>query len=147
MGALFPYFALLRNRADGIAATLLILLLVIASDTGAYFTGSWIGRTKLASAGEPEEDRGGRNWGSGAMRGGWIAAAAGRWWRAGASARPQDFRVAMGILAQLGDLGGLGAQTQRRGEGFGVDFPGHGGLIDRTCSIVFAVTLAYYWGR
>src|SRR5580704_639149 len=34
VGTLFPYFALLRNRPDGIPMIIFILLLVIASDTG-----------------------------------------------------------------------------------------------------------------
>ncbi|MGZ6210866.1 MAG: phosphatidate cytidylyltransferase [Candidatus Binataceae bacterium] len=146
VGALFPYFAHLRNRADGIAATLLILLLVIASDTGAYFTGSWIGRTKLASRVSPKKTV------EGAIGGLALCVAAGlllrrplvAGWSVGQTA---GFSVAMGILAQLGDLAGSALKRSAGVKDSGWIFPGHGGLIDRTCSIVFAVTLAYYWGR
>ncbi len=39
VAALFPYFALLRNSADGVPIVILMLLLVVTSDTGAYFVG------------------------------------------------------------------------------------------------------------
>jgi phosphatidate cytidylyltransferase len=55
VGALFPYFALLRNRTDGIAMIIFVLLLTMVSDTGAYFAGSWFGRTKLAPRVSPKK--------------------------------------------------------------------------------------------
>ncbi len=54
VGALFPYFALLRNAAGGIPIIILMLLLVVASDSGAYFVGRSLGRIKTAAAREPK---------------------------------------------------------------------------------------------
>ena len=48
VGVLFPYFALLRNGSGGIRMLLLVILLVVVSDSGAYFIGMYLGRTKLA---------------------------------------------------------------------------------------------------
>ncbi|HYL60181.1 MAG TPA: phosphatidate cytidylyltransferase, partial [Candidatus Acidoferrales bacterium] len=39
VGVLFPYFALLRNSAGGVVLIIFMLLLTVASDSGAYFTG------------------------------------------------------------------------------------------------------------
>ena len=146
VGTLFPYFALLRNRPDGIAAIVLILLLVIASDTGAYFTGSSIGRTRLAPRVSPKKTV------EGAIGGLVLCVVAGLLlrlplvpgWSAG---RTVTFSLAIGILAQLGDLAGSALKRRAGVKDSGWIFPGHGGLLDRTCSIVFAVVLTYYWGR
>ncbi len=48
VGFLFPFFALLRNSPDGIDLLLLVILLAVVSDSGAYFVGRFMGRTKLA---------------------------------------------------------------------------------------------------
>ncbi len=45
VGVLFPYFALLRNGPGGIEMLLLVILLVVVSDSGAYFVGMYLGRT------------------------------------------------------------------------------------------------------
>jgi len=146
VGALFPYFALLRNRSDGIAVTVLILLLVIASDTGAYFTGSWIGRTRLAPNVSPKKTV------EGAIGGLALCVLAGLVLR-----RPlvsewgvtqtAALSAAIGVLAQLGDLAGSALKRRAGVKDSGWIFPGHGGLLDRTCSMVFATVLAYYWSR
>lgn len=146
VGALFPYFALLRNRPDGIAAIVLVLLLVIASDTGAYFTGLSIGRTRLAPRVSPKKTV------EGAIGGLALCVVAGLLlrlplvpgWGVGQTV---VFSAVIGILAQLGDLAGSALKRSAGVKDSGWIFPGHGGLLDRTCSIVFAVTLAYYWGR
>jgi phosphatidate cytidylyltransferase len=146
VGALFPYFALLRNRPDGIATIVLILLLVIASDTGAYFTGSWIGRIRLAPKVSPKKTV------EGAIGGLALCVVAGLLlrlplvpgWGVGQTAA---FSALIGVLAQLGDLAGSALKRSAGVKDSGWIFPGHGGLLDRTCSIVFAVILAYYWGR
>jgi phosphatidate cytidylyltransferase len=146
VGALFPYFALLRNRSGGIAATILILLLVMASDTGAYFVGSWIGRTRLAPRVSPKKTV------EGAIGGLALCVVAGLLLRRPLA--PQwsigqtlALSAAIGVLAQLGDLAGSALKRSAGVKDSGWIFPGHGGLLDRTCSMVFATVLTYYWGR
>jgi phosphatidate cytidylyltransferase len=146
VGALFPYFALLRNRPDGIATIIFVLLLVIASDTGAYFAGSWIGRTKLAPHVSPKKTV------EGAIGGLILCVVAGLLlrqplvseWSMGEAS---TLSAAIGILAQLGDLAGSALKRCAGVKDSGWIFPGHGGLLDRTCSMVFATVLAYYWSR
>ena len=55
VGVLFPFFALLRNSPDGIHLLLLVILLAVASDSGAYFIGRYLGRTKLAPSLSPHK--------------------------------------------------------------------------------------------
>jgi phosphatidate cytidylyltransferase len=144
VGGLFPYFALLRNRPGGIAMTIFILCLVIASDTGAYFAGSWIGRRKLAPQVSPKKTV------EGAIGGLALCVIAGlvlrkpllSGWDPGGAVL---LSAAIGISAQLGDLAGSALKRSSRVKDSGWIFPGHGGLLDRTCSIVFAVVLAYYF--
>jgi phosphatidate cytidylyltransferase len=146
VGALFPYFALLRNRPGGIAAMILILLLVIASDTGAYFVGSWIGRTRLAPRVSPKKTV------EGAIGGLALCVVAGLLlrqplvpeWGIGQTVA---LSAAIGVLAQLGDLAGSALKRSAGVKDSGWIFPGHGGLLDRTCSMVFATVLTYYWSR
>ena len=123
VGALFPYFALLRNRTDGISVIVFILLLVIASDTGAYFAGSWMGRTKLAPHVSPKKTV------EGAIGGLALCVVAGLLLR---QPLVSGWSVGQAVVlsAAIGDAGAigrscrLGAQAQCRGEGFGMDFPG-----------------------
>jgi phosphatidate cytidylyltransferase len=146
VGGLFPYFALLRNRPDGIATIIFILLLVVASDTGAYFTGSWIGRKKLAPHVSPKKTV------EGAIGGLILCVVAGLLLRQPLVSQWNVVEAAMvsaaiGILAQLGDLAGSALKRSAGVKDSGWIFPGHGGLLDRTCSMVFATVLAYYWTR
>jgi phosphatidate cytidylyltransferase len=146
VGALFPFFAHLRNRPDGIAEMIFILLLVIASDTGAYFVGSAIGRTKLAPRVSPKKTVEGAVGGlvlcvaAGMLLRGWLV------WQWGIG-QTVALSAAIGILAQIGDLAGSALKRSAGVKDSGWIFPGHGGLLDRTCSMVFATVLTYYWSR
>ena len=146
VGALFPYFALLRNRPGGVAVMVLILLLVIASDTGAYFIGSWMGRTKLAPNVSPKKTV------EGAIGGLALCVVAGLLFRASlvpgwSLAQTVVLSAAIAVLAQLGDLAGSALKRRAGVKDSGWIFPGHGGLLDRTCSMVFATVFTYYWSR
>jgi phosphatidate cytidylyltransferase len=55
------------------------------------------------------------------------------------------FSAIVSILAQLGDLAGSALKRAAGVKDSGWIFPGHGGLLDRTCSLVFAAFFAYYW--
>ncbi|MGH7779532.1 MAG: phosphatidate cytidylyltransferase, partial [Candidatus Binataceae bacterium] len=52
--------------------------------------------------------------------------------------------AAIAILAQAGDLASSAFKRTAGVKDSGWIFPGHGGLIDRTCSLVFATVLTYY---
>jgi phosphatidate cytidylyltransferase len=143
VGVLFPYLAFLRN-ARGAAATILMLLLSVASDSGAYFLGRWRGRTKLAYRVSPNKTVEG-------AAGGLATCVI-----TGFLLRPLLepsisveslilFAVCVGILTQLGDLAGSAFKRVARVKDSGWIFPGHGGLLDRTCSLVFAAAFTYYY--
>ena len=146
VGVLFPYFALLRNGPGGIEMLLLVILLVVVSDSGAYFVGMYLGRTKLAPNVSPNKTL------EGAV-GGLIATMAAGWLlleiRGGSlgTGAVLLFSAMISLLAQLGDLAGSALKRSAGVKDSGWIFPGHGGLLDRTCSLVLAVVFAYYWSH
>ena len=144
VGVLFPYFALLRNRPGGIDMLLIVILLAVVSDSGAYFVGRFMGRTKLAPSVSPNKTVEGAVGGLIATTiAGWILfKAIGVSWNLGFVLL---FSATVSILAQLGDLAGSALKRAAGVKDSGWIFPGHGGLLDRTCSLVFALVFAYYW--
>ncbi len=146
VGPLFPFFALVRNGPNGIALLVVMLLLVICADTGAYFVGRAIGRHKLAFKVSPGKTI------EGAI-GGIVASIAG-----GLILQPwlapkwniERLIVFAGLVAIVAIIGDLANSAFKRVAGVkdsGWIFPGHGGLLDRTCSLVFAAVLTYYYSR
>ena len=144
VGVLYPYFAMLRNRFDGADSTLLVLLLVVVSDSGAYFAGRSLGQRKLAPRVSPNKTI------EGAIGGLVATVIAGLLLRLGLEpswsiAGTACMAAGVSILAQIGDLAGSALKRSAGVKDSGWIFPGHGGLIDRTCSLVFAVAFTYYW--
>lgn len=127
----------LRQQAGGGANVIVLLLVIWASDIGAYMAGRAIGGPRLAPAISPA-----KTW-SGAIGG--VAAAAAVGFTASAilgtrtgSARPVAFAVLAAVIAQAGDL--FESHLKRR---FGVKdsgsmIPGHGGLLDRLDAVLAA---------
>jgi phosphatidate cytidylyltransferase len=143
VGVLFPYFALLRNLGGGIPALVMMLLVVIASDTGAYFGGRAFGAHKLAPRVSPNKTIEGSIAGLIASIGAGLILR--RWaipqWSFGATAALSGI---IAVLAQVGDLAGSAFKRVAGVKDSGWIFPGHGGLLDRTCSLVFATAFSYY---
>jgi phosphatidate cytidylyltransferase len=146
VGVLFPYFALLRNSVGGVPIVVLMFLLVVVSDSGAYFTGRWKGRIKLLPRVSPNKTV------EGAIGGLAACVAAGialrslltPQWSLGSIVL---LAAGVGVLAQLGDLAGSAFKRVAGVKDSGWIFPGHGGLLDRTCSLVFAAAFTYYCSR
>ncbi len=115
---------------------LFLVLMVWASDIGAYVVGRFAGGPKLAPSISP-----GKTW-SGAI-GGVAAAVAVASTMAGGPAGPVVLvAIALSIVSQLGDL--LESALKRR---FGVKdsgrlIPGHGGLLDRLDGMLTAAPVA-----
>jgi phosphatidate cytidylyltransferase len=126
---------------SGGANVIVLLLIVWASDIGAYITGRAIGGPLLAPGISP-----GKTW-SGAIGG---LAAAGLTGLAASLAlgtgpiswRSAGFALLIGVISQIGDL--LESRLKRH---FGVKdsgttIPGHGGLLDRLDAVLTAAPVA-----
>lgn len=146
VGVSFPYFALLRNGHNGVALTILMFLLVVASDTGAYFFGRTFGRVKLLPKVSPNKTVEGAVAGLAATL---IAAIILRPWLTPELApRSVVFpSLCISLFAQFGDLANSAFKRVAGVKDSGWIFPGHGGLLDRSCSLVFAAAFTYYYFR
>ncbi len=146
VGTLYPYLALLHNMAGGVELLLLMLLTVVAGDSGAYFVGRSLGRTKLIPGVSPGKTV------EGAIA--YVAASVvaavilrallGVGWSTWAA---MLFAVLLSIMAQLGDLAESAFKRLAGVKDSGWLFPGHGGLLDRGDSLVFAAVFTYYYSR
>ena len=121
-------------------------LVIMCSDTGAYYTGRAFGRHKLAPNVSP-----GKTWEGafGGMAASLLAAAIAHYWFF-----PQlPLKVALPLAALMNVLGVVGDLTEsalKRGAGAkdaAQILPGHGGLLDRLDSLLFNAPVIYYFGR
>ena len=122
------------------------ILVIFASDTGAYFTGRAIGKHKLAPSISPGKTYEG-------LAGGLIAAAAAAalatWWFS--PELPYQWSIPLAaVLAGIGVLGDLAESALKRGAGAkdaASILPGHGGFLDRLDSLLFGAPILYYFAR
>jgi len=123
---------------------LLLLAIVMSADTAAFFVGSALGRRKLAPAISPGKTVEGL---LGGLAGGVLGALAVRW--AGLRSLPIAHAVWLGLgAAALGAAGDLAESLLKRWAGVkdsGALFPGHGGMLDRLDSLLFAAPVLYYY--
>jgi phosphatidate cytidylyltransferase len=139
----FPYFALLRNRPRGVPVIILMLLIAFATDSGAYFIGRFAGRIKLMPWVSPHKTAEGALGGlAGALIAGLILRGSLAPWLSPVAITLLS--LAVGILAQAGDLANSAFKRVAGVKDSGWIFPGHGGLLDRACSLVFPAVLTYY---
>lgn len=135
IGGLFGALSLLRSGHEGRAWSLFVLLVTWATDTGAYFGGLTFGKRKLAPAISPS-----KSW-EGAVSG-VVAAALVSLGLPGFLDVPWPMALAtgtfLGILAEIGDL--VESLLKRFGQvkDSGKAIPGHGGILDRFDSLLFA---------
>lgn len=146
-----PLGALIAVRwQHGREAALLLLVIVIVSDTAQYYSGRLVGRRPLAPALSPKKTV------EGAM-GGLVAGSAalvivGAWWW---SEAPIAVRAAAGAtLVLLGITGDLFESMLKRAAGVKDSsslIPGHGGMLDRIDALLFAAPIYYilvrYFGQ
>lgn len=132
----FATFMLIYFRLKDISfiPTLMLLLVVVATDVGAYFSGRSIGGRKLAPSISP-----GKTWAG--LFGGMIAAGiiwavysvlnnSAIWYIAFASG------AALAVVAQIGDLFASWMKRKAGMKDSGKIIPGHGGLLDRADGIL-----------
>lgn len=118
---------------------LALYIIVWLGDTGAYFVGSFLGRHKLAPKVSPK-----KTWEG--LVGNYLGNLVGAWLMK-VTVCPDWTMVdvvALGLLlGTVGQLGDLVESTWKRSAGvkdsnIGMGIPGHGGMLDRVDSLVFA---------
>ena len=119
-------------------------LVLMGSDTGAYYTGRAFGRHKLAPSVSP-----GKTWegAAGGMAASLLAAALAHYWffpelPLGAAL---GLAAVMNVLGVVGDLTESALKRGAKAKDAAQILPGHGGLLDRLDSLLFNAPLIYYF--
>ena len=132
-----PLFAVCRLHEIDPWLLLLGLAVVFLGDTAAYYFGSAFGRHKMAPVVSPN-----KTWeGAAASFVCALGLAAGwSWWRLGAV--EWEVLAAVAAAAAAGQIGDLVESMLKRGAGVkdsGNLLPGHGGMLDRSDAVLFAL--------
>ncbi len=145
---LLHFFYPLYRPEQGFYYLLLLLVLVWTYDTGAYIVGSLWGKHKLYPPLSPK-----KSW-EGVLAGwllmfviGWLAL---YWWPWALSLQDAALHgfalsLVISILAQLGDLFESKLKRTANVKDSGTFFPGHGGMLDRIDSLIFALPAFYFY--
>jgi phosphatidate cytidylyltransferase len=141
---LLVHLQMLRGLPHGQKWLFLIMVIVMAGDTAAYYVGTRFGRKKLCPRVSPNKSVEGALGGlAGSLIGALIAG-----FTFFTELTMVDTLVTAIILGILGQLGDLFESFLKRSFGVkdsGVIFPGHGGVLDRLDSILFAAPFAFYY--
>jgi phosphatidate cytidylyltransferase len=141
---LLLFLVLIRNGADGMLWLALVLCVIFAGDTSAYYFGTYLGRHKLAPAVSPGKTI------EGAV-GGLVANIV-----VGAAFKALFlpdlpwvlsivFFLVVGITGQAGDLFESALKRTSNIKDSGGLLPGHGGFLDRIDALLFAAPVAYFF--
>ncbi|WP_407307795.1 phosphatidate cytidylyltransferase [Desulfosporosinus sp. SB140] len=139
---LLTHLYLLRQLSHGVEWTFLTFFLVWATDTGAYLTGRQFGRHLLAPQVSPKKTVEG-------SLGGLLLSiiVAVLFWRLVHDTSLITYimlGIIIGVSAQIGDLFESALKRTAGIKDSGNLIPGHGGILDRFDSLLFALPLVYY---
>ena len=148
IGWLLSYLVSLRGMEDGRNWIFLALFTTFASDTAAFFTGRALGRHPLAPNISP-----GKTW-EGAIGGVLGAMLVSLFFILPTPLSLNPYlnwgqAILLGLLVSVfGQIGDLTESLLKRNVGVkdsGTLIPGHGGVLDRVDSIIFAAVVVYYY--
>jgi len=151
VGVLFGYLIMLRTINDlpkgdesGSDLVFLLFFVVWSSDTAAYYVGTRLGRHALAPRVSPKKTVEGA---IGGVLGALVAAFVARLWFFNRLSVTDC--IVLGLcLGGIGLLGDLVESMLKRGAGVkdsAALVPGHGGILDRVDSLLYAGPILYYY--
>jgi phosphatidate cytidylyltransferase len=120
------------------------MLIVMTNDTAAYYVGSAIGKHRLYEAVSPKKSIEGALGGLVGSLGGTLLAK----FTFFATLGFADALITALVIGTIGQVGDLFESLLKRSFGVkdsGTLFPGHGGVLDRMDSIIFAAPVTYYY--
>lgn len=135
------FAALMAAAEDGALRVLVTMVAVVLSDTGGYAAGANFGRHPMAPTISPKKSWEGLagSLGAAALGGAlliWLLFDVAPWWGA-------LFGMAVSAAAVLGDLAESMIKRDLGVKDMSNLLPGHGGLMDRLDSVLFALPTAY----
>jgi phosphatidate cytidylyltransferase len=141
---LLMHLVLLRQTTFGVQWLFVIMLIVMTNDSAAYYTGSAFGKRRLYPLVSPKKSV------EGAIGG--LFGSVGGTMLAKFTFFPQltygDAIVTALVIGVVGQAGDLFESLMKRSFGVkdsGTLIPGHGGVLDRMDSILFAAPITYYY--
>ena len=141
---LLSHLILIRMLPHGIPWLFLIMVIVMTGDSAAYYVGSHFGTTKLYPAVSPKKSVEGSLGGlAGSVAGAFVSRAI--FFPELSLLDCIATALLLGVLGQLGDLFESLIKRSCGVKDSGGIFPGHGGILDRLDSILFAGPAAYYY--
>ena len=149
VGFCSAHLILLRSLPEGIYWLLVLTAVTVFSDTGAYYVGRALGKTKLYPALSPGKTRAGAVGGivSGMLAGLVLAVLLFE------GINPVTTALLFLVLSVVGIMGDLAESLVKRVSGVkdsGFILPGHGGVLDRCDSLLLTAPVLYYvlyWGH
>lgn len=141
---LLAHLVLIRMLPHGVSWLFLIMVIVMAGDSAAYYVGSTFGKNRLYPAVSPKKSIEGSLGGlAGSLTGAVIAKST--FFPELSIADCVAAALLLGVLGQLGDLFESLIKRSCGVKDSGTIVPGHGGILDRLDSILFAAPAAYYY--
>jgi phosphatidate cytidylyltransferase len=141
---LLGYLVLLRNHPLGWQWIMLIMFIVMGGDSAAYFIGCRFGKRKLYPSVSPNKSVEGA---VGGLAGSMLGVIVAKMLYFPEISLPDALIAALliGAISQTGDLFESLLKRSCAVKDSGTIFPGHGGILDRLDSILFAAPVAYYY--
>jgi phosphatidate cytidylyltransferase len=141
---LLSHLILIRMLPHGVSWLFLIMVIVMTGDSAAYYVGSNFGKTKIYPAVSPKKSVEGSLGGLvGSVIGAFVSKAI--FFHDLSVFDCVATALLLGVLGQLGDLFESLIKRSCGVKDSGVIFPGHGGILDRLDSILFAGPAAFYY--
>lgn len=145
---LFSFVYLTRELTYGVYLVWLIFISSWICDTCAYVTGMLFGKHKLAPVLSPKKSVEGA---VGGVAGSALAGALFAWiFLVPASGEPRVIGLvalisaAGAVISQVGDLAASAVKRNHEIKDYGKLIPGHGGIMDRSDSVLFTAPVIYY---
>jgi phosphatidate cytidylyltransferase len=141
---LIMHLVMLRQTQFGVQWLIVIMLIVMTNDSAAYYCGSAFGKHRLYPLVSPKKSIEGAVAGLVGSIGGTLLAKF-TFFQQLTFADCLITAVVIGIIGQIGDLFESLLKRSFGVKDSGTIIPGHGGILDRLDSIIFAAPVTYYY--